>query len=313
MAQTVSNNKNAFSEDFSAAVLELAANAQHYSDDVCDAVHQNADGKKILISIRNLKQYFPVKGHRDMFVKANDGINIDIYEGETFGLVGESGCGKSTLGRTSLQLYQQTEGRTLYYGRPLDAPPPKYLHNSIKELPGRKHILMKLHTTNRKAAEDMFLDLVHIFGGLFLSPNENEVMAAYTERYKTSDGITEEETKKKTETFEALRRSIAESSMADMENFKKLEKLRDNGINLACLTYNEMRHLRRDMQIIFQDPYSSLNPRMTVGQIIGEGSLAHGFFQDENETRSALHAHVVNVMINCGLAPYMIHRYPHQF
>ena len=62
---------------------------------------QNND-KKVLLRISNLKQYFPLKGGR--FVKANDGITLDIYEGETFGLVGESGCGKSTLGRTILQL-----------------------------------------------------------------------------------------------------------------------------------------------------------------------------------------------------------------
>ncbi len=53
--------------------------------------------KKLLLQISNLRQYFPVG--QGQFVKANDGISIDIYEGETFGLVGESGCGKSTLGR----------------------------------------------------------------------------------------------------------------------------------------------------------------------------------------------------------------------
>ena len=56
--------------------------------------------RKILLQIANLKQYFPVGGRKNLFVKANDGISIDIYEGEAFGLVGESGCGKSTLGRS---------------------------------------------------------------------------------------------------------------------------------------------------------------------------------------------------------------------
>ena len=64
---------------------------------------QNKEERKVLLQISNLKQYFPV-GKKGMFVKANDGISIDIYEGETFGLVGESGCGKSTLGRSILQL-----------------------------------------------------------------------------------------------------------------------------------------------------------------------------------------------------------------
>ena len=56
--------------------------------------------KKVLLRISNLKQYFPLK-KRGLFVKANDGITLDIYEGEVFGLVGESGCGKSL---TSLAL-----------------------------------------------------------------------------------------------------------------------------------------------------------------------------------------------------------------
>lgn len=68
--------------------------------------------------------------------------------------------------------------------------------------------------------------------------------------------------------------------------------------------------LRKDMQMIFQDPYSSLNPRMTVGQIIGEGLLAHGIFKKNDEK---MQAYVMEVMEKCGLAPYMIHRYPHQF
>ena len=71
-----------------------------------------------------------------------------------------------------------------------------------------------------------------------------------------------------------------------------------------------MRVLRKDMQMIFQDPYSSLNPRMTVGQIIGEGLLAHGFFEKNDDK---MQDYVMKIMEECGLAPYMIHRYPHQF
>ena len=90
------------------------------------------NNREVLLSISNLKQYFPLKKGR--FVKANDGVSIDIYKGETFGLVGESGCGKSTLGRTILQLYHQTYGRTMYYGKSLDDIAPKYVDQTIKNL-----------------------------------------------------------------------------------------------------------------------------------------------------------------------------------
>ncbi len=72
------------------------------------------NNKDMLISINNLKKYFPLKKSsflqkEKLYVKANDGITINIHRGETFGLVGESGCGKSTMGRVLLQLYPQTQ------------------------------------------------------------------------------------------------------------------------------------------------------------------------------------------------------------
>ncbi len=65
----------------------------------------------------------------------------------------------------------------------------------------------------------------------------------------------------------------------DHPDFEKHEAYKDKGgINLAKLTTEEIRLLRKDLQIIFQDPYSSLNPRHTVGQIISEGLYAHKLF-----------------------------------
>ena len=145
--------------------------------------------KEVLLSISNLKQYFPLK--RGRVVKANDGVSIDIYKGETFGLVGESGCGKSTLGRTILQLYHQTYGRTMYYGRTLDDLAPKYVYKTIKHLPKLRQQWKELvdkrdkleqeyaalteeqqyakHAeldTARKLAEDAMLNITKIVGGL---------------------------------------------------------------------------------------------------------------------------------------------------
>ena len=64
------------------------------------------------------------------------------------------------------------------------------------------------------------------------------------------------------------------------------------------------------MQLIFQDPYSSLNPRMTVGNIIGEGLLAHGFFKKNDER---MQEYIIKTMEDAGLASYFLHRFPHQF
>jgi oligopeptide transport system ATP-binding protein len=159
-----------------------------------------------LIAILDLKVHFDLGGgtlYNKIFggsqvkrvVKAVDGVTIDIYRGETLGLVGESGCGKSTLGRAILRLIEPTGGQVLYNGR-----------------------------------------------------------------------------------------------------------------DLASLAANEMREERRHLQMIFQDPYASLNPRMTVGQIIGEPvqtfRLARGAEAD---------LRVQELMETVGLNKRFIKRFPHEF
>ena len=113
-----------------------------------------SDEKKVLLRISNLKQYFPIGkkqvGKPQAYVKANDGISLNIYEGETFGLVGESGCGKSTFGRTLLQLYHQTGGRTVYYGRTVEDFDLEYVEKIFKNLPTYKK---KCEEAREKAAK----------------------------------------------------------------------------------------------------------------------------------------------------------------
>ena len=85
---------------------------------------------------------------------------------------------------------------------------------------------------------------------------------------------------------------------------------KEEGEDLTKLDAKQMRALRKDLQIIFQDPYSSLNPRMTVGQIIEEGVATHGFYKRGS---AQMKEYIVKVMKECGLQEYALHRYPHQF
>jgi len=82
-----------------------------------------------------------------------------------------------------------------------------------------------------------------------------------------------------------------------------------DGQNLTSLKTKQMRAMRREMQVIFQDPYSSLNPRMTAGNIIGEPLIVHGLVSNKTEYREK----VADLLTNVGLNPYMADRFPHEF
>ena len=307
-----------------------------------------AKEKKVLIRVEHLKQYFPVKkasfrSKENLFVRANDDVSLEIYEGETFGLVGESGCGKSTLGRSLLQLYKQTDGRTIYYGKTISEVNPEYVLNTLKNLVNLKKKLVELQqkeeasrkryealdedqekfaaleilrideTNSRKA----FLDLVQLMGAFILADDLGTVSDILTKEYNTAVAMYKNRDKKKE--LEKLEKEM-ENIQAKIENmldpyrnhpnFDEYQKQKDGGIDLTKLNEEEMRRMRNDLQLIFQDPYSSLNPRLTVGQIVSEGLYTHKIF---NKRDPEVQDYVLDVMEKCGLAPYFIHRYPHQF
>ena len=98
--------------------------------------------REILIAASDLKKYFPVKGFlggKTRYVKAVDGIDLEIHKGETFGLVGESGCGKSTLGRTLIRMYDVTGGKLSYKGKDITHAKP----SELKEFQNKMQIIFQ--------------------------------------------------------------------------------------------------------------------------------------------------------------------------
>ncbi len=351
---------------------------------------------KKLLSINNLKKYFPVPKSsifqkEQLYVRANEEITLDIYEGETLGLVGESGCGKSTLGRTVLQLYDQTAGNSIYYGRTIDDLAPSYveetLKNSRKMIEEYKKLEEKAKALSKECedagedatffqhqkknlalaeAETAFQKVVKILGGFAALDDPTEGAELLLLKHKVAVELSKRKRRtaeldaeidfytssikelreapetlknkdkkiaaaeKKAEAFRAekakeeesiaslekrlyeheARISVLKDKYNSNEKFLRHEKYLDDGIDLSRLKYNEMRLLRKDLQVIFQDPYSSLNPRMTVGQIIEEGLVTHGFFKHGSPQ---MKEYILKVMRQCGLQDYMMHRYPHQF
>jgi oligopeptide transport system ATP-binding protein len=85
-------------------------------------------------------------------------------------------------------------------------------------------------------------------------------------------------------------------------------EIKFDGVDLLKLEANELREIRRKIQVIFQDPYSSLNPRMKVGDIVGEPMYVHGIEPDSKKRR----LRVRELLATCGLRAEMGDRYPHE-
>ncbi|MGE4378745.1 MAG: ABC transporter ATP-binding protein [Candidatus Izemoplasmatales bacterium] len=207
---------------------------------------------KVLLEVKNLKKHFYIKhsllGKVTKTLKAVDGINFVIYEGETFGLVGESGCGKTTCGRTIIGLYENTGGE-VYFDSKLISVGTDDFNQKIQELKDELKIELKSIPKNDKN-------------------KINEIKNKY--------------------------QILIDEQKAKMS--EALEKRLDINKN------------PRDIQMIFQDPFTSLNPRMTVSEIISEGIRTHKLLEG-NEIQER----VFYLLETVGLKREHASRYPHEF
>ena len=219
-------------------------------------MQNNSQDKKVLLKITDLKQWFPIKKTKlfqkeQLYVRANDGITLDIYEGETVGLVGESGCGKSTFGRTLLQIYPQTEGKTMYYGRSLTEMAPDYVSETVKNIGARKkkinELEQKVETLQaeyekmpdgaekfrkqeaceniRKECNREFLNVVQIIGGFYALDTMQEAEPLILNKFKIAKELRDLREEDKTEGKDKSKEiKVKEKELSDAE--EKLNALR---------------------------------------------------------------------------------------
>ncbi len=264
----------------------------------------NVNDKDVLLSVRHLCQYFKMGRRREL--KAVDDVSFDIHRGEVFGLVGESGCGKTTTGRSIIKLYDITSGDVFFKGQRIGAGIRSYT-SAIKE--AKNAYKAKAKELNELVKQD---------------PNKaSEVQASLEEEKAKLEAIIVENKKKIEEAkFDQIHCDHEFSKRLQAEVEEKYAPLladalakEDNDLyNKVKKDYkNELRiaknsKLVTQIQMIFQDPIASLNPRMTVQEIIAEGLIIKGI-----KDKEYIQEQVYNILETVGLVKEHATRYPHEF
>ena len=234
------------------------------------------DQKEVLLRVEDLCQYFGP-------TKAVDHVSFDIKKGEVFGLVGESGCGKTTTGRSIIKIYNITSGNIYFKGQRICAGTRSYreaIRAARKELKG-------CSDEQRKAELNKII-----------ADNKVEMRKAkYDHKYSDRE-YAEHLIKETHEKYKEMQAHISSP-----EEAAKIAKEYKDAIRVAKKT-----KLITKIQMIYQDPIASLDPRMTVREIISEGLAIRGI-----KDKEYIDNKVFEMLEMVGLVREHAGRYPHEF
>ena len=227
--------------------------------------------QETLLKVEHLCQYFKAG---QFVTKAVDDVSFDIKKGEVFGLVGESGCGKTTTGRSIIKLYNITSGDVTFKGTRICAGVQSYKDAIKKAKEDKIPNLSEFVAEQKKLMKQARFDQKNC-DKEFAKKRVAEIKAKYEPMIAKASG--EEKTKLETEFKDELRKA------------KKTK-------------------LVTQIQMIFQDPIASLDPRMTVREIISEGLIIQG-----ERNKEVINQKVYEMLELVGLVPEHASRYPHEF
>ena len=239
------------------------------------------NNREVLLKVENLCQYFGP-------TKAVDDVSFDIYKGEVFGLVGESGCGKTTTGRSIIKIYDITSGSIYFKGQRICAGTKGYKQEitlckqEIKKLKAERpaDAAEKIEMCNKRIA-DLKIEI----------EKAKHDHKCCDKDY--ADRLIKE--------LEAKYQPLIAAASGDEK--AALQKKYAEEVRIAKKT-----KLVTQIQMIFQDPIASLNPRMTVREIISEGLVINGITD-----QAYIDEKVYEILELVGLVREHAGRYPHEF